>query len=140
MGLESLHPYEFEKLHNTYTTISNMFTIISKKKDLLFKQEIPNQNILHEFMQYISNYTTTFDLHKMKSINLNTNKDEIINYFNQYDVILIKNTTLSILFKYYDPYYSSLYKELKHSSYIYNWKRVIVDECHDIINKIETVS
>lgn len=81
MGLESLHPYEFEKLHNTYTTISNMFTIISKKKDLLFKQEIPNQNILHEFMQYISNYTTTFDLHKMKSINLNTNKDEIVNFF-----------------------------------------------------------
>ncbi len=33
-----------------------------------------------------------------------------------------------------------MYKELKHSSYIYNWKRVIIDECHDIINKIETLS
>ena len=82
MGLGSLHPYEFEKLHNTYTTISNMFTIISKNKDLLFKQEIPDQNILQDFMTYISNYTATFDLTKMKSIKLNTNKDEIVNFFN----------------------------------------------------------
>jgi hypothetical protein len=65
---------------------------------------------------------------------------EIIKYFNQYDVVLVKNTTLSVLFKYYDPYYLSLYKDRRHSSYIYNWKRVIIDECHDIINKIETLS
>jgi hypothetical protein len=66
--------------------------------------------------------------------------EEIINYFNQYDVVLIKNTTLTTLFKYYDPYYLNLFKESRHSPYIYNWKRVIIDECHDIINKIETLT
>ena len=70
----------------------------------------------------------------------NDNSAEIIDYLNQYDAILIKNTTLSLLFKYYDPYYLSLYKDQRHSSYIYNWKRVIIDECHDIINKIEILS
>lgn len=70
----------------------------------------------------------------------NGDYNEIIEYFNQFDAVLIKNTTLTTLFKYYDPYYTNLYKELKHSSYIYNWKRVIIDECHDIINKIETLS
>ena len=64
----------------------------------------------------------------------------IINYFNQYDVVLIKNTTLTTLFKHYDPYYLNIFKESRNSSYIYNWKRVIIDECHDIINKIETLS
>jgi len=70
----------------------------------------------------------------------NDNHEEIITYFNNYDVVLIKNTTLPTLFKYYDPYYSSLYRDIRHTSYIYNWKRVIIDECHDIINKIENLS
>ena len=46
----------------------------------------------------------------------NGNEEEIINFFNNYDVVLIKNTTLTNLYKYYDPYYNLLYKELKHSS------------------------
>jgi len=113
MGLGSLHPYEFEKLHNTYTTISNMFTIISKNKGVLFKQEVPQTNILQDFMTYISNYTTTFDLNKMKSINLNTNKDEIVNFFNigivddldkvQNDIHQIENE-IETLRKTYDKY------------------------------------
>ena len=70
----------------------------------------------------------------------NGNEEEIIEFFNKYDVVLIKNTTLTTLFKYYDPYYLSIFKDSRHSSYIYNWKRVIIDECHDIINKIETLS
>ena len=59
------------------------------------------------------------------------NEEEIIEYFNQFDVVLIKNTTLDRLLDYYN-YASSNKKD-----FIYSWKRIMIDECHDIINKIE---
>lgn len=52
------------------------------------------------------------------------NEEEIINFFNNYDLILIKNTTLKLLFDNYN-------------SIINSWKRVIIDEAHDIINKLK---
>jgi superfamily II DNA or RNA helicase len=52
------------------------------------------------------------------------NEDEIINFFNNYDLILIKNTTLKLLFDNYN-------------SIINRWLRVIIDEAHDIINKLK---
>jgi len=60
------------------------------------------------------------------------NKDDVINYFNQFDVVLIKNTTLIKLLEYYSV-------ECK-DNYITRWKRIIIDECHDIINKINIFS
>jgi len=53
-----------------------------------------------------------------------TNEDEIINFFNNYDLILIKNTTLRLLFDSYN-------------NIIKNWLRIIIDEAHDIINKLK---
>ena len=58
------------------------------------------------------------------------NERDIIDYFNQFDVVLIKNTTLDRLLDYYN--YPAA---IKH--FIYKWKRIMIDECHDIINKIE---
>jgi SNF2 family DNA or RNA helicase len=58
----------------------------------------------------------------------NDNEDEIINYFNQYDVVLIKNTTLCKLI--------DAYNKTHIENFINRWKRVIIDECHDIINKV----
>jgi len=52
------------------------------------------------------------------------NEDEIINFFNNYDLILIKNTTLKLLFDNYN-------------CIINKWLRVIIDEAHDIINKLK---
>lgn len=51
------------------------------------------------------------------------NSDEIINFFNSYDIVLIKNTTLKILIDYY-------------GSNVKSWKRIMIDEAHDIITKI----
>ena len=59
------------------------------------------------------------------------NECDIINYFNQFDVVLIKNTTLDRLLDYYNYPVATI----KH--FIYKWKRIMIDECHDIINKIE---
>jgi superfamily II DNA or RNA helicase len=53
-----------------------------------------------------------------------TNEEEIINFFNNYDLILIKNTTLKLLFDNYN-------------CIINKWLRVIIDEAHDIINKLK---
>jgi len=56
------------------------------------------------------------------------NQREIHDYFNQYDIVLIKNTTLKILINYY--FYNNNYNIIK------NWKRIMIDEAHDYINKI----
>jgi len=61
---------------------------------------------------------------------INNNERDIINYFNQFDVVLIKNTTLDRLI----DYYSNQVSNTKY--FIYNWKRIMIDECHDIINRI----
>lgn len=60
-----------------------------------------------------------------------SNMQENINFFNQYDVVLIKNTTLEALFSHYNFYFD------KGSSFINKWMRVMIDESHDILNRIE---
>lgn len=57
-----------------------------------------------------------------------TNNEEIYNFFNKYDIVLIKNTTLKVFFDYY------LY--MGHYNIVKYWKRIMLDEAHDIINKI----
>lgn len=53
------------------------------------------------------------------------NNDEIINYFEQYDLVLIKNTTFKVLCDHFNNY-----------SVIKNWKRIMIDEAHDILSKL----
>lgn len=53
------------------------------------------------------------------------NRDEIFRYFEKYDVVLIKNTTLKMLI---DNYYNIHLMK--------SWKRIMIDEAHDIIHKI----
>lgn len=80
MGLELLHPFEFTKLDSTYKIINDIHTLIKNNcnlQDLLLSDEE-----LTKLNDYIHNYTYKFNLDKMKNIDLNTNKDEIINYFN----------------------------------------------------------
>jgi superfamily II DNA or RNA helicase len=64
---------------------------------------------------FIKNYLPKYD---------GNNEEEIINFFNNYDLILIKNTTLKLLFDNYN-------------CIINKWLRVIIDEAHDIINKLK---
>ncbi len=56
-----------------------------------------------------------------------SNQKEVIEYFESFDLVLIKNTTLKILIDYYSG-----------CQFIKNWKRMMVDEAHEIINKIPT--
>lgn len=53
----------------------------------------------------------------------NNNINDIIDYFNSFDIILIKNTTFKLLYSFY-------------GDTITKWKRIIIDEAHDIIRNI----
>jgi len=81
MGLEVLHPYEFDKLNDCYYTILNIVGIIPN--DSFLKTIIPSDDIMTTLYDYINTYKTTFDLNIMKKFSLNTTKDEITNYFNK---------------------------------------------------------
>lgn len=133
----------------------NYFKLTSSNKNLPILNNMINATLIivprgPVYVQWLRTLREQTDLKYLAIDNLNfitkimpkynDNEEEIAEYFNKYDVVLIKNTTLTTLFKHYDPYYMSSFRETRHSSYIYNWKRVIIDECHDIINKIEILS
>lgn len=80
MSLELLHPYEFVKLHNNYELILKLSKVLD---DNVFEVTNLSKNELELFNDYINDYTTKFNLEYMKKIDLNTSKDEIINYFNK---------------------------------------------------------
>ena len=62
-------------------------------------------------------------------------REEIVEYFNQYDAVLIKNTTLDTLVSYY--YYPNVNNEhMSHIQFIKRWKRIMIDEAHDISSTI----
>ena len=82
MGLDSLHPYEFEKLHLTYMKILELITTLMESKSYL-KSQIPNDDILLQLNNYINDYKTSFNLNEMKRISLNTNREEMCNFFNK---------------------------------------------------------
>jgi len=91
------------------------------------------------YIQWLNMINTHTELKVLAIDNLNyikkhlpkfngTNKQEIINFFNDYDIILIKSTTIKILFNYY--------YEQNNNIIINSWKRIIIDEAHDIIHSV----
>jgi SNF2 family DNA or RNA helicase len=82
-------------------------------------------------LKYIAIEDLNFIKKNMPLINTPDRAHDIIDYFNQFDVVLIKNTTLDRLLEYYN------YSDSNGKYLIYNWRRIMIDECHDIINKIE---
>ena len=82
-------------------------------------------------LKYIAIEDLNYIKKNIPQLNNTNGHREIINYFNQFDVVLIKNTTLDRLLDYYN------YPVRYSNNFIYNWKRIMIDECHDIINKIE---
>jgi DNA mismatch repair protein MutS len=82
MGLQALHPYEFEKLNINYIKIIELFNLILNHKNLNYlKQIVPDKQTLNNFNEYITDYSNCFDLKQMRTISLYTNKDEIVNFF-----------------------------------------------------------
>ena len=114
-------------LHNSENMISSTLIIVPRgpvyvQWEKTLKESTDLKYIAIDDLNYIKKNLPIFK---------NNNEREIINYFNQFDVVLIKNTTLDRLLNYYNTPVSNI----RH--FIYNWKRIMIDECHDIINKIE---
>ena len=114
-------------LHNSDNMISSTLIIVPRgpvyvQWEKTLKESTDLKYIAIDDLNYIKKNLPIFK---------NNNERAIIDYFNQYDVVLIKNTTLDRLLNYYNTPVSNI----RH--FIYNWKRIMIDECHDIINKIE---
>jgi len=92
---------------------------------------VPRGPVYIQWVNMIKNYTSLKVL-AIDNINFikrsmpvknNNNINDIIEYFNSFDIVLIKNTTFKLLYSYY-------------GDTITKWKRIIIDEAHDIIRNI----
>lgn len=92
---------------------------------------VPRGPVYIQWINMIKNYTSLKVL-AIDNINFikrsmpvknNNNINDIIDYFNSFDIVLIKNTTFKLLYSYY-------------GDIITKWKRIIIDEAHDIIRNI----
>jgi len=132
------HSYHSVKGYNYFTAVSNnkktpnmcdmiRSTLIIVPRGPVYVQW---EKTLKESttLKYLAIDSLTFIKKNLPEYDLN-NESEIISYFNKYDVVLIKNTTLNNLLEYYN--------NNQKDKFINKWKRIIIDECHDIINKIE---
>ena len=133
----NIRSYNNEKSYSYFTTtcknisvpevenmISSTFVIVPRGPVYIqWEESIKNNTTLNyiciENLNFIRKNLPLYD---------GTNKEEIYEYFNKYDVVLIKNTTLRVFFDYYT--FSGNYNIVK------NWKRIIIDESHDIISRI----
>ena len=81
MALEALHPYEFEKLDGTYTKILELIKMMLDNQ--LLKSIIPDDEMLELFNEYIKDYSNNFNKDVLKTVNLNTKKEDMSNIFNR---------------------------------------------------------
>lgn len=78
------------------------------------------------------------------------NNDILKKYLSEFDVVLIKNTTYEVLINYY---YNIMHNEEylqerdlntyncanKYAKHLFRWKRVMIDEAHDLIKSIPVI-
>lgn len=81
MSLDILHPYEFVKLHENYKHILKLSKVLSN--NTTFDQVSLTDLEIKVFDEYTTDYMKNFNFDVMKKFDLNTSKDEIINYFRQ---------------------------------------------------------
>ena len=80
MGLAQLNQFELVKLDDSYKYIIQLIEII-ENSDLKKYISFENQYLI-KFKEYIKKYNETFDLKKMSTLNFNSGKDALENYFN----------------------------------------------------------
>ena len=74
MALGSLHPYEFYKLNNVYTSIIEIQRLLCKNE--ISEEFLLSKEILNNFMEYCSEYNEIFNMELLQKYNLNDNNLE----------------------------------------------------------------
>jgi superfamily II DNA or RNA helicase len=93
---------------------------------------VPRGPVYNQWINSLKNQTTLkfIAIDNLNYIKKNLPSNDVANtsilkaLFSQYDVVLIKNTTFNVLLNYYN------------NSILKKWKRVMVDEAHDIVKLI----
>lgn len=96
MGLQELHPYEFEKLHKTYLVLITLIELIIKELSVIFKFIQIDNKTIDEFKNYMEEYIKLFNLNEIKNHSLNSTKDTIVNYFNKGQIESLDTIQLKI--------------------------------------------
>ena len=122
------HSYHSVKGYNYFTAVSNnkktpnIYDMISSTLIIVPRGPVYVQweKTLKEStsLKYLAIDSLTFIKKNLPEYDLN-NESEIISYFNKYDVVLIKNTTLNNLLEYYN--------NNQKDKFINKWKRIIID-------------
>ncbi len=135
-----INPNQIKTYNNNYRSynylnITYKNKLIQKRRNIIGSPLVivPRGPVYIQWEQTIKNNT---NLKLLSITNLNfiknnipkftgDNNDEIIDYFEKYDLVLIKNTTFKSLCDYFNNY-----------SLIKNWKRIMIDEAHDYLSKL----
>ena len=91
MSLKALHPHEFEKLHLTYNIILQLIHLVNGILDI-----VPSDEELNRFDEFITEYTTTFDVKLLRGISLHTSKENMINFFNEGEIVELDKIVVKI--------------------------------------------
>ena len=93
-----------------------------------------------ENLNYIKKYLPNYQ-------DVNNDSKILKQYFSEYDVILIKNTTYEVLINYYyntineddDNITINSINTNAYAKHLFRWKRVMIDEAHDLIKNIPVI-
>jgi superfamily II DNA or RNA helicase len=129
------------RTHNNYYRSYSYISITSKNNLIKTDDNILNTTLVivprgPVYVQWEETIKKNTNLRLLSITNLNfiksnipkfngNNRAEIMSYLESFDVVLIKNTTLTVFCNYFQDL-----------PVIKNWKRIMVDESHDIQNKL----
>jgi DNA mismatch repair protein MutS len=83
ISLQSLHPYQFYSLNNSYHKIKDLIHIFI---DSEFNKIFPLNNTFKNLNEYIHDYLNIFNINELKKYNLNDLSNNIIDIFNKNNI------------------------------------------------------
>lgn len=146
-------------LNYSYFSYSTTNTIVKKKEVLIDSTLIlvPRGPVYLQWIRTLKQ-DTNFKFLAIENLNyikkhlpiwedVRSNPNILKEYFSQFDVVLIKNTTYDVLINYYynsisendDNIISNSINSNIYAKHLFRWKRVMIDEAHDLIKTIPVI-